>query len=101
MIRPNPHPLLTVIVAAAIAALTLAPPRSARAGISEAAVEDSLVSAGFRYFWYQANPLNGLIRDRSTLSSPCSIAATGFGLTAICIRADPGYVTPADAAPRG
>src|SRR5436309_1605438 len=99
MIRPHRH-LLWTIVATATAVLTLAAPRPARAGISEAALEDSLMASGFRYFWYQANPANGLIRDRSTLSSPCSIAATGFGLTAICIGADRGYVTRADAAAR-
>src|SRR5688572_24991195 len=36
----------------------------------------------FDYFWYLANPTNGLIPDRSTTTSPCSIAAVGFGLTA-------------------
>ena len=37
----------------------------------------------FDYFWYLANPANGLIPDRTATGSPCSIAAEGFGLTAI------------------
>ena len=47
----------------------------------------------FEYFWYQANPLNGLVRDRSDPTSAASIAATGFGLTAIGIAIDHGWIT--------
>jgi hypothetical protein len=51
---------------------------------------DSIQRAIFRFFWEQANPATGLIKDRAatrgidsrTLSS---IASTGFGLTALCI----------------
>jgi len=64
----------------------------ARAQI-DGVVLDSLQYTAFRYFWDEANPSNGLIRDRSTSGSPCSIASTGFGLSAICIAADHGWVT--------
>jgi hypothetical protein len=47
----------------------------------------------FDYFWYLANPSNGLIPDRSTPTSPCSIAAVGFGLTAIGIGIDRGWIS--------
>jgi hypothetical protein len=47
----------------------------------------------FDYFWYSANPLNGLVPDRSATGSACSIAAVGFGLTAIGIAADHGWIT--------
>ncbi len=47
----------------------------------------------FEYFWYQANPTNGLVRDRSDPTSAASIAATGFGLTAIGIGIDHGWIT--------
>ena len=50
----------------------------------------------FDYFWYEANPSNGLIKDRSTKDSPASIAAVGFGLTAIGIGVDHGYITRAE-----
>ncbi|HTK31316.1 MAG TPA: glucoamylase family protein [Candidatus Saccharimonadaceae bacterium] len=72
----------------------------ARAQISDPALLDSLQASGFRYFWYQANPANGLIRDRSVVGSPCSIASTGFGLSAICVGVDHGYVTRAAARQR-
>jgi len=42
----------------------------------------------FDYFWLEANPSNGLVRDRSRANSYCSIAAVGFGLTAIGIGID-------------
>lgn len=47
----------------------------------------------FDYFWYLANPSNGLVPDRSTTTSPCSIAAVGFGLTAIGIGIDHGWIS--------
>lgn len=49
--------------------------------------------ACFGYFWYEANPTNGLVRDRSTFTSPCSIAAVGFGLSAITVGIDHGWIT--------
>ena len=86
-------------LATAIAALMLlAGP--VRAQITDEALLDSLQASGFRFFWHQANPSNGLIRDRSTLTSPCSIASVGFGLSAICVGVDHGWVSRADARTR-
>ena len=39
----------------------------------------------FNYFWNETSPRTGFIKDRNTPNIPSSIAATGFGLTAICI----------------
>jgi hypothetical protein len=65
-----------------------------------AAILDSVQRTAFQYFWYQANPANGLVRDRSTSGSPASIAAVGFGLSSICVAVDHGWVTRADARTR-
>ena len=52
----------------------------------------------FRYFWEQANPATGLVKDRCNVRTPtdngvvASIAATGFGLTALCIAEEEGFV---------
>jgi len=54
---------------------------------------DYLQQANFDYFWYAANPANGLIPDRSTAGSACSIASVGFGLTAIGIGIDHGWIS--------
>ncbi len=72
---------------------------AARAETTDA-ILDSLQYGAFRFAWDEANPANGLIRDRSQPWSPCSIAAQGFGLSAICIAVDHGWVTRASAAAR-
>jgi hypothetical protein len=60
---------------------------------SDDAFLDYLQQANFDYFWYWANPANGLVPDRIPASSPCSIAAVGFGLTAIGIGIDHGWIS--------
>lgn len=52
-----------------------------------------LQETSFDYFWYGANPNNGLVPDRSATGSACSIAAVGFGLTAIGIGIDHGWIS--------
>src|SRR5882672_7642089 len=59
------------------------------------------------YFWEQANPENGLVKDRcnarkasSDNSIVASIAATGFGLTALCIGDLRGFLSHAEARTR-
>jgi hypothetical protein len=51
---------------------------------------EELERRNFQYFWDQASPSTGLVRDRANVlknenSVVASIAATGFGLTAMCI----------------
>lgn len=67
----------------------------ARASIPPEVLLEELQHRGFNYFWNEANPANGLIKDRSTAGSPASIASTGFGLSAICIAIDRGWVSRA------
>jgi hypothetical protein len=54
----------------------------------------------FCYFWEQANPQTGLVKDRCNARKAstdravvASIAATGFGLSAICIGEQRGYIS--------
>ena len=58
-----------------------------------AAILDTIQHTAFSYFWNEANPANGLIKDRMLSGAPCSIASTGFGLSAICIGVDHGWVS--------
>lgn len=59
--------------------------------------DDSLVDAitreTFDFFWQETNPQTGLVKDRSTPDSVASIASTGFGLAAIPIAIDRGWIT--------
>jgi hypothetical protein len=61
---------------------------------------DYVQQTSFDYFWYGANPANGLVPDRSATGSACSIAAVGFGLTAIGIAVDHGWITRTQAVAR-
>ncbi|MCX5667233.1 MAG: hypothetical protein NTY34_02850 [Candidatus Omnitrophica bacterium] len=58
---------------------------------------DRLQYDGILYFVKESNPANGLIKDSSRLGSPCSVAAAGFGLTAICIGESRGWIAKDDA----
>lgn len=64
---------------------------------------DEIEKAQFLYFWEQANPQTGLVKYRFNVRSGdsssvvASIAATGFGLTALCIGERNGYVPTSDA----
>lgn len=72
----------------------------------DAFLED-LSRRSFRFFWEQADPHTGLVRDRALADSQApdprpwaSSAATGFGLTALCIASERGWVTRAQARER-
>jgi len=67
----------------------------------DALLED-LESRNFRFFWEQANPDTGVVRDRCNVLKPDksslgSIAALGFGLTALCIGEKRKYVSRPEA----
>jgi len=66
---------------------------------------DELEHADFNFFWEQANPKTGLVKDRCNVrendkSVVASIAATGFGLTAICIAEKRRWVSAFEARER-
>ncbi|HKX26319.1 MAG TPA: glucoamylase family protein [Blastocatellia bacterium] len=60
---------------------------------------EDLSRRSFRYFWEQADPETGLVRDRAGTDGTgrnevASIAATGFGLTALCVAAERRWLEP-------
>ena len=61
---------------------------------------DDMEGRGVAYFYEQSHPETGLVRDHApvvgvTASRQGSIAATGFGLSALCIAAERHYLAPA------
>lgn len=63
---------------------------------ADLALLDELERAAFDFFWTEADPHTGLIRDRANADGvdarlTGSIAAIGFGLTALCIGHERGY----------
>ena len=88
--------------------VTTAPARSSFSPQDEAFLED-LQKRLFQYFWEQADPQTGLVPDRARINgSPLdanhqnvgSIAATGFGLTALCIASERRWLDSASALER-
>ncbi len=72
------------------------PPPSTLTQQDDAFLND-LEHANFLFFWEQANPKTGLIKDRCNVraadtSTVGSIASSGFGLTAICIAQKRGFI---------
>lgn len=59
---------------------------------------EEMEKLNFQYFWDQASPQTGLVKDRCKFTGKgdssivASIAATGFGLTALCIGEMRGFI---------
>ena len=65
---------------------------------------EDLSHRSFRFFWEQADAGTGLVRDRALVNSEgpdarkmASSAATGFGLTGLCIAAERRWLSRTDA----
>jgi hypothetical protein len=54
---------------------------------------DRLQATTIRYYLHESNPANGLIRDKTDPSAPCSIAAVGLGLASIPVLVERGVIS--------
>ncbi|MFP5078127.1 glucoamylase family protein [Rhizobium sp. YIM 134829] len=61
---------------------------------------DQLQQGAFRYFDEYRSDTTGLIADASQPNIPASIAATGFGLSVLCLAAERGWLPRQTAAER-
>src|SRR5258707_9706769 len=68
---------------------------------------EDLSHRSFLFLWEQANARTGLVRDRALADNDtpdkratASSAATGFGLTGLCIASERGWITRAQARER-
>src|SRR6266576_5004177 len=70
---------------------------------------EDLQRRSFQYFWDQGDPHTGLVPDRARIDATpldedhrdvASIAATGFGLTALCIAAEHDWIDRSQARER-
>ncbi|HTG18154.1 MAG TPA: hypothetical protein VK747_23105, partial [Blastocatellia bacterium] len=87
-------------------------PKSAapsRSSAADAAFLEDLSRRAFSYFWEKTDPDTGLVLDRARTdgsvhdeahSNIASLAATGFGLTGLCIASEHGWVTRDEARKR-
>jgi hypothetical protein len=77
---------------------TLPPPGQKVFSAADEAFLESIERANFLFFWEQTNPQTGMVKDRFNVRGSdnrllSSIAATGFGLTALSIGHHRGYVS--------
>lgn len=74
------------------------------AGTNEQLLEE-IQKASFQFFWHEASSVTGQVKDRALTTGQdrrvlSSIAATGFGLTALCIADQRGFARPREIANR-
>jgi hypothetical protein len=72
---------------------------------TDAQLLDEIQSSIFKFFWNEASPITGQVKDRALASgggteTMSTIAATGFGLTSLCIGDTRGYATASDISAR-
>jgi hypothetical protein len=78
------------------------------AALSDDALLEAVQRQTFRYFWEGAHPVSGLAFDRRTLGKPASgtaadavtIGGSGFGVMALIVATERGWVTRAAALER-
>jgi hypothetical protein len=85
-------------------------PVGSATGASVLSAEDDqflndLENANFLFFWEQGSAKTGMVKDRCNVHTnnqvvAASIAATGFGLTALCIGDRRGFILPGKALER-
>src|SRR3984957_17584974 len=101
LLASNPPGKPTVAGAAAAGAPSLAP------GLSPEDDQflNEIEKANFLFFWEQGSPKTGMVKDRCNVhnlnqGAAASIAATGFGLTALCIGVQRGFISTSAALAR-
>ena len=71
---------------------------------TETSLDDALLASlqrkTFDYFVHEANPVNGLIADRTKKGAPASIAAVGLALSAYPVGVARGFMSREDACAR-
>jgi hypothetical protein len=101
---------LAEVLPAVCAEAEPSPPVGSAAGAPVLSAEDDqflndLESASFLFFWEQGSAKTGMVKDRCNVHTnnqvvAASIAATGFGLTALCIGDQRGFIVPGKALER-
>ncbi len=91
--------LLSAATQAPTAQETAALSRTRRSTVAsdDDALLDEMSRCAVRFFWEQASPATGLVKDRARADGSdtrdlASVAATGFGLTALAIADQRGYL---------
>jgi len=68
--------------------------------MNEAELLTSVEEATFRYFWHYAHPVSGLARESTAQLEKVTIGGSGFGVLALLVGAERGFVPRAAAGAR-
>lgn len=68
-------------------------PRPKRALLSDEQLLDEVQRATFKYFWDFGHPVSGLARERNSSGETVTIGGSGFGLMAILVGIERGFIT--------
>jgi hypothetical protein len=115
--NPDRHPafsshsvvLLLLILTLSLRAVEVRAAQQRHFSTRDATFLADLERRSFQYFWDQASPKTGLVLDRTRTDGTAadedhrdiaSIAATGFGLTALCIGSAHGWISRPEARER-
>ena len=60
---------------------------------TDSALLDMVQRATFKYFWDYAHPVSGLARERLGSGETCAIGGSGFGVMAIIVGIERGFIT--------
>lgn len=63
------------------------------AQISDSALLTKVEAQTFKYFWDLADPTSGLAKERNTSGETVTIGGSGFGLMAILVGVERGFIT--------
>ncbi len=74
--------------------------RAASRAMTDDELLTSVQEATFRYFWDWGHPVSGMARERARSRNACATGGTGFGVMAIMVGAERGFVSRRDAAAR-
>ncbi len=67
---------------------------------SDSVLLDMVQRATFKYFWDYAHPVSGLARERLGSGETCAIGGSGFGVMAILVGIERGFITRAQGVAR-
>ncbi len=67
---------------------------------SDSILLDIVQEATFKYFWDYAHPVSGLARERLGSGDICAIGGSGFGVMAILVGIERGFITRAQGVAR-
>ncbi|WP_245949303.1 glucoamylase family protein [Echinicola strongylocentroti] len=68
--------------------------------LSEEALLTKVQEQTFRYFWDFAHPTSGLVRERNTAGNTVTIGGSGFGVMALIVGVERGFITRQEALDR-